>query len=310
MLNGSRLAEFIRRQCRPKSGGTRMDTKIIRLLLVVGVATVALLVTFGLVSQADTPAKGNNVFSLKAPPFVEVASAEGAGPQAIASFLDDEAGISAYFSTTGPIDLQATRAAFRTIEVQTSDYIIGSVAVTDYPESEDVHVYVHKDGWFLAYYLKADPTGKIFDWRRYTTSAIPTKFEKALSLVAGQAGVPIPVATFYDFRYPNATHLMLIAEDINNGNQFQVNLPSTFTYYDRSWSLGIVGTWMCYGSATWDLDGVTIQTHSGVCSDSWFTSQGTLTAAQLTVSTFHTVTVEYGSNTNAWGGLALTYKVP
>jgi len=218
-----------------------MKTRIVRILLLAGIVTVALLAAYSLVSVPSPTASANNVYSLRAPSFVGVANAQGVGPQAFASFLDSEAGISAYFSTTGPIDLDAIRPAFRTIEVVSTTYIIGSVAVADYPESEDVHVYVHKNGWFLAYYLKADPTGKIFDWRRYTTTEIPTKLEKALSTVSALVGITPPAATYYDFRYPNATRLMLIAEDTNNGNDFQVNLPGTFTYYERSWSLGSIG---------------------------------------------------------------------
>ncbi len=284
-----------------------MKTRIVRTLLLAGVVAAVLLAAFSLVSVLGSTTSANNVYSLRAPSFVGVANAQGAGPQAIASFLDSEAGISAYFSTTGPIDLQAVKAAFRTIEVQTSDYIIGSVAVPDYPESEDVHVYVHKNGWFLAYYLKADPTGKIFDWRRYTTSAISTKLEKALSTVSVLIGITSFTPTFYDFRYPNASTLMLIAEDTNSGNEFQVNLPGTFTYYERSWSLASsMSSWACSPLARWMLDSMEIARQQ---QDGYATSQGGLTAAQLTANTFHTVTipVQCGS---AWGGLALTYRVP
>jgi hypothetical protein len=243
---------------------------------------------------------GPGTIALKAPPFVGVASAQE-GTQSIASFLDDEAGISAYFNAGGPVDLAMAKAAFRTIEVQTADYIIGSVPVTDYPESEDVHVYIHRDGWLLAYYLKADPTGKIFDWRRYTGATIPTKLEKALTAVAALAGVTVSNTTFYDFRYPNATHLTLIAEDTANGNTFQVNLPGTFTYYERSWSLGSTTT----RTATLSLDNVQIQIHG----NGYVTSQGILTPAQLTVNVFHTIQVGV-YDYSAWGGLALVYRVP
>ena len=50
---------------------------------------------------------------------------------AISSFLDDEAGISAYFDASATIDLNDVRSLFRTIEVETADYIIGSIPVSD-----------------------------------------------------------------------------------------------------------------------------------------------------------------------------------
>ena len=278
-------------------------------VLAVSLLVVGGLLLLSLVSQsktADVNSSGNTI-SLKAPAFVRSASADPSKPLTGTSFLVDEAGISAYFTATGPIDLEAVKPAFRTIEVQTTDYIIGSVAVTDYPESEDVHVYVHKDGWFLGYYLKADPVGKIYDWRRYTTTAIPTKLEKALSTVSALAGITSFTATFYDFRYPNATTLMLIAEDYANGNDFQVNLPGTFTYYERSWSLGSsMNSWACSPLATWKLDSAEVERHT---QNGYWTSQGRLTTAQLTANTFHTVTINVQCG-DTWGGLGLVYRVP
>jgi hypothetical protein len=65
------------------------------------------------------------------------------------------------------ITINSVASLFRTIEVSTTDYIIGSIPVPNYPETEDAHAYIHKDGWMLAYYLKVDPVGKIVDWQSY-----------------------------------------------------------------------------------------------------------------------------------------------
>jgi len=280
-----------------------MNTKSVRKPLLIGVVVVVLLVAFGLVNEPGVPTDGDNVFSLRAPPFVGVAKAE---TDSITSSIGDEAGISAYFQASTSINLADVRDVFRTIETETADYIIGSVPVANYPESEDVHVYVHRDGWILAYYLAADPVGKIFDWRVYHDTGhvnITTKLENTLAVVASEAGVPFPGATYYDFRYPNATHLMLIAEWLSDvgTDSFEVNLPASFAYYERSWSLAT-----SYPDAKYNLDGVTIKSCSyGV----WQTYQGTLTAAQLLPDLFHTVEVVfvryYGY---VYGGLALVYR--
>jgi hypothetical protein len=59
--------------------------------------------------------------------------------------------------------------------------------------------------------------------------------------------------TYYDFRYPNATHLMLIVEWVYNGtDSFEINIPGSFAYYERSWSLGT------NDRASYQLDGVTV----------------------------------------------------
>jgi hypothetical protein len=273
---------------------------IFRLSLVSIAAIVVLLATFSLISRPTPFSEGRNDFNLQLPPFVDVANAQGVGPQAVASFLDNEAGISAYFSTTAPIDLAMVQPAFRTIETQTPDYIIGSVAIADNPQSEDVHVYVHKDGWLLAYYLKTEPVGKIFDWRHYASGTVATKLDKALATVAGLIGVTTFNPTYYDFLYPNANHLILIAQDTNSGTQFQVNLPGSFTYYERSWSFANQD---CGGS--WNLDSVRIYRANTANELVW----GTLSVTQLTANTFHTVTVLVDCH-RAWGGLALVYRVP
>ncbi|HRT31074.1 MAG TPA: hypothetical protein P5211_01510 [Anaerolineae bacterium] len=191
-----------------------MNAKNVRKPLFVGAIALTLLVAFSLISRPAMPANASTVFNLQAPSFVSTTNAEAGS---IASVIGDEAGISAYYQASAPIVFTSNfKAVFRTIEAETDDYIIGSVAVENYPESEDVHVYVNTNGWVLAYYLKANPVGKIFDWKSYTGTSIDTKLEKTLIRVASFAEVTYTGATFYDFRYPNANRLMLIGETYDN----------------------------------------------------------------------------------------------
>ena len=281
-----------------------MNTKNIRRLLLVAGAVAVLLVAFSLASKPGSPAHADNVFSLQSPPFVGIASAQEVSG---ASIIEDEAGISAWFQASTSINLDDVRDVFRTIETETANYIIGSVPVTNYPESEDVHVYVHKDGWILAYYLAEDPVGKIFDWRMYHDTSrtnISTKLENTIAVVASAAGVPFSNATHYDFRYPNATHLMLIIEWVYGGtDSCEVKLPGSFAYYERSWSLG--SNSHTAAGARYRLDGVTVEDYVR----DWHTSQGFLTAAQLSADQFHTIEIHVPSD-YAYGGLALVYRVP
>lgn len=210
-----------------------------RFFLVLALGAI-LLIAFVLTDKPNVSADGKNALILKAPPFTGVAGAKGA-EAATLSFLDNEAGISAYFKSATPITLNDVRSLFRTIETETADYILGSIPVPNYPETEDTHVYIHKDGWVLAYYLKADPVGKIFDWKSYNGVTInTTKLRNVLVAVASGAGSPFPGATYYHFHFPNATKIMLIAEAQLNSrdDSFDINLPGTFAFYERSWSLG------------------------------------------------------------------------
>lgn len=276
-----------------------------RSILVMLVLLVAL-VASSAAPAAGRPIQGSNEFVLKPPPFVGVVQAQ----ESPTAFPQDEAGISAYFRAPFSITIASVRPAFRTIEYEDSNYIIGSVAVPDYPESEDVHVYVHRDGWFLAYYLAADPSGKIVDWRIYHNSGrnnLSTKLESALSVAALPVGVTPSGVNFYDFRYPNANRLLFVADwfytSDASSDSFQVNLPIDFPYFERSWSIG--GT----DVARLSLNGQEI----GSTNCAWCTTQGTLTPLQLPPSQNHTFLVRYGgccSQRYVYGGLVLIYRVP
>lgn len=258
------------------------------------------LAVLSLAAQPAAPASGGNAIALKAPSFISVANAqEGVGAQeapaaAPMGFPQDEAGISAYFKSASPVTLADVRGVYRVIEVQTADYIIGSVPVPDHEEWYDVHVYIHRDGWFLAYYLAGDPASKIINWRTYSRSAIPTRLESVLRVAADNAGVAFANPTYYDFRFPNATHFMMIAEDTADGNSFEIKLPGSYSYYERSWA----AWWTGGGCDVWfNLDGTNIGKSN---------NYGSLTSAQLLPETTHTVQL----SCNGYGGLALVYRVP
>ena len=247
-------------------------------------------------AQAD-----DNVLGLVAPAFVGEAQAR---PSAV-STIENEAGISAYFKSAFTINLNDVRDAYRTIELETADYLIGSVPVAGYPESEDVHMYVHKDGWFLAYYLKADPAAKVFDWVAYHNSGrtnLTTKLENTLTMMASEANVSLGSISYYDFRYPNATHMMLVAEwDTSGGDSFDFNLPSSYIYLERSWSAGKGNT----HNVRLYLDG------SEIVYTENLSTVGLFTPLQLSTDQFHTIVVDgYGNTHDSYGGLALVYRVP
>jgi hypothetical protein len=278
-----------------------MSAKNVLRYLLVAVAAVGLLLALGLMHRPTVPARADHIFRLQAPPFARAASAEAVE---VASVIEDEAGISAWFQASSSINLNSVREVFRTIEAETTDYIIGSVPVPNYTEEWDVHVYVHRDGWILAYYLAADPVGKIYDWKAYHNSGrttLSTKLENVVAVVANVAGVPFSSAnvTYYDFRYPNATHLMLIAEWGDwYRDSFQVRLPGSFTYYERSWSLANTTVYGIY----W-LNGVEIK---NISFGDWQMAHGTFSATQLPPEQYHTIEVTESD----YAGLTLVYRVP
>ncbi len=142
---------------------------LIRTLSIVAVVA-GLMFMPGPISSTAPQIGGGQTLRLEAPPFIRTAYAqENSTAFDLGAYLDQEAGISAYYKSPDAITLSQVRGQFRTIETETADYIIGSVAVPNYPEENfDAHVYVHTTGWILAYYLRVDPVSKILDVRGKT----------------------------------------------------------------------------------------------------------------------------------------------
>jgi hypothetical protein len=294
---------------------SKFTPSIKRPLFILSLSAVLLLGGLAL-WPSQAPPNAENGFVLAPPAFMNTVNA--APENSFGTVLDEQAGISAYFKADVVLDLRKVKEEFRTIELETANYVVGSVPIPNYDESHDVHVYVHQTGWVLAYYLKQDPTAKIFDWRAGPSA---TKLQMALSIIAGAVGQPSPnPPTYYDFRYPNATNLILMSDTayINNWSttyrdSFEVNLPSDLSYYEISWSLVSDTNCAAYGYKGFGkfyVNDTLIGSHG--CAR-WKISDGLLSIGQLTPDQFHTIEVETGSYNVGYGssaGLAIVYQVP
>ena len=192
------------------------------------------------VPNASPTAAMPGALTLQRPAFLGIAHAQDVtAATSTGTFLDKEAAMSAYFKTDGPIDLASIHDSFTTIEVETGDYIIGSMSVPNYnAETEQVHVYVHKDGWVLTYYPQDAPASKSIDLATYTNDhTVTTKLRNLSARIAQTVGSSFSDVSYYDFLYPNATQMMVVVEiDDSNGNSFKIQLPSSYAYYERSWA--------------------------------------------------------------------------
>lgn len=278
-----------------------MSVKNSRKSLRISTWIVVLLVGL-LVCQPGTHAGNEHTISLQAPPFL-TSGLEESSPTStseIGALLDAEAGIAAYYKAPDAITLSQVRSQFRTIETETTNYIIGSVAVPNHVEHFDVHVYVNRNGWILAYYLRADPTSKILDVSAKTVNN--TKLKTVVSIIAGAAGMPFSDVTYYDFRYPNATNMLLVAEDENDGRDFTIQLPSSYGYFERGWAAYdtedevdfYVDGYNLWNSATWTSN---------------TTAYGYVTANQLPADTPHLFQVEDNGD-DVYAVLVITYREP
>ncbi|MEM2569940.1 MAG: hypothetical protein QXT67_08425 [Candidatus Bathyarchaeia archaeon] len=155
------------------------------------------------------------------------------------TFLDREAGICAYTNIGASINLAEARKAYRVIERESSDYIIGSIALPNLPDSEDVHCFVHKDGWIIVYYLKSEPVSKIIDWQYWLGSGFTkNKLQVGLELMASALKTKISDIKYYHYQYPSANKLMIVADTfVGSGeDMFKITVPYEINLYEVSWS--------------------------------------------------------------------------
>ncbi len=217
-----------------------------------------------------------------------------------AAFLVDEAGITAYAHLSQTIRLDYVDSEFRTLELQTDEYLIGSVPVPGYSIEYDAHVYVHRDGWMVAYYPPSKPVSWMLDWRN--RRIMPTNLERVLQVLANKDGLTLPDVNYYDFRYPNATHMLWVRK---NSGTMKINIPASFEIDERSWVMGANYT---YGgaSASFILDGVTLARFT-YSINSWQCAHGVLTEEQLLPDLMHTIKVPT-QNVSNFSALTLVYR--
>ncbi len=259
------------------------------------------------------------VIPLMPPPFTGIAGASPTGSvisQANTSFLEEEAGVCAYTKLTPPVNLITAKTAFKAIEYECEDYIIGSVAVSD-DESDDVHVYVSKDGWLVAYYLKEEPFPKIL---KTMMNFDDNKLKDALKKVCDALWVSLPTLNYYDFRYPNANKIMIIADKASG------YCSTTYEYFSDSFRFMIPKEvainvskmyWVIFlvkgDNAYLYLDGtmLTHLTHGEEYGELTFAQPGV--PGNIIPGDYYTVNVKvlvhgYGQYGEANGGILLIYR--
>jgi hypothetical protein len=286
--------------------GGRCVVVLLFAVLIVGVLLVYLYNNSG--GKNERVPEVGNAYALEYPAFAQAAGAD-------TSFLDEEAGIALYLNVSGPIDLSKARSVFRTIEKETVNYTVGSIALPNLPESEDVHCFVHKEGWIVVYYLKAELVSKIIDWSYWSGGQLTkNKLQVGLEQMCNTLGVSMSGAKYYHFQYPYANKCMLIFETLvgSGEDSFNIIIPIEFTVYERSWSHYAENTRYYYEShySNFRIDQNTINTISDV--DYPVTKIGALTVAQLTPDVAHNVSVSsYLSGSYLCGVcIALVYQEP
>lgn len=199
---------------------------MIRKILVIAIVIcVALLVPIQLPKEVEKGKIPPTVLALEAPRGLENESA----------FVG--AGISAYTNIGKQINLSLAEEAFKGVEFRGDDYVIGIVSVSD-SEDDDVHVYVQKDGWIVAYYPEHQLVPKII---KDLMNPADNKLEDALNKVCEKLNVTSFKVNYYHFKYPEANAMLIAgdkAEKYGGGctnNAFNIIVPSNVTVCEICW---------------------------------------------------------------------------
>lgn len=219
-----------------------------RIILVLCATAVLVAVTliygFRAVPQKAIAAGGS--VTLHAPAFA--GSMQTDNPEGVDfSIVLAEAGMTAYTKLDQELDLVAASSRFKTIAKQTDLFIAGIVIPPGYEEraeleeSAEVQLFLHRDGWIVAYLTRWQPASYLFDWVNYEDNRLKhTLLESTVNIFAEDEGVVDHAVSHYDFRYPEATNLILAADRADGTTQrdsFQINIPRGIAIHEASWSL-------------------------------------------------------------------------
>jgi len=187
-------------------------------------------------------------------------------------FLEAEAGPALYMHAGKTLNLASARVVFRNVEVETPTYIIGSMSLPSLSSvDEDVHVYVHVDGWIVVYYLNHEPLTKIVSSAYWSGGQlIATKLDDGMNKICDALLVFVNGVKKYHFKYPEADNWQIIAR---HSGTFNMKIPGEFAVYERSvYSSCGGGRFYLNGQQKWAAPGY-----------------GYLTAGELPPDQFHSV---------------------
>lgn len=257
--------------------------------------------------NAGTQSQRNPVqgIALAIPPFVGVAQGEAMYQSTIDNyFASGVAGITAYTNVGKDINIDklATNIVFQTVEDSVpGEYVIGSVVPSGFKDSKtvselmQVHVFVQREGWIVAYLPPEQPTAQIIDWSVFNERKLGTTIlEDAVSQVATASSVTPSDLGYYHFSYPEATNLMFVGDVIGMANpthdSFTVKIPSGLTIYESSFSHSEVGT-RSYGIGSCLLNDEKLSEYNNQGGE-WFLRSGQISTSDWKANMPNTIGLE------------------
>jgi hypothetical protein len=278
-----------------------MNSRLKKIVLLTAILALVVPLIFYLSNSGSgntSLAEASQQLALTPPPMLE-------SVPSISAVLDQEAGMSIWLNATqwAPLSLEAAKNGMVNIEINTSDYVIGSISLQSLGFTSDdwPHCFVHKTGWIIVYYLKINSqnpdttgwVGKAFpmfknaQWNWYDKDSHTLNdnlLQKALAMICSQIpGIPgITTARYYHFQYPSATTLEIAVKTAYGTSTvtFNINVPSSLLIDERSWS------YYGGGASSFKID------NTPICSGSGRKYGGPeITAPLLSPDVWHTVSL-------------------
>lgn len=232
------------------------------------------------------------------------------------AFPEGEAGIAAYINTGQAIDIEKIKTIFYRVEEVGDNYIVGKTSIPNYGANMGVSVYADTDGWIVAYLKSDESASAIMQWGSTDQVNNPsigviksTTLEDALYKAGDAAGVGIVAnkIKYYDFEFPNANRMMIIAKtQATSGSSIhQIEIPEDCilfeaSYYHYIYYMSDDTNWVDDRSVFWDsklnVDGSVISdaltSWQGRGVYTWWTGFGDYKGA-ITPGTLHTISISY-----------------
>ncbi len=175
---------------------------------------------------------------------------------------------------------------------------------------------MHHDGWIVAYLTKWQLASALFDWVNYEEKGLKnsTLLENVIRLLAEDLGISDFNVSYYDFRHPEATNLMLTADHANENipeESFTINIPRQLTVYESSWSSAQFSVVIASGTynrspGSCILNEELLASHNPG-GERWGLWSGELTKAKFSPDTDHKLSVT-GRGKRSYCGIAIVYQ--
>ena len=168
--------------------------------------------------------------------------------------------------------------------------------------------------------LQRSSYGSRFTSHEFSTSIDYVKLAEAmggLGLRITHKNQVIPSITYYDFRYPGATNMLIATDEVTlsgSTETFQIMVPSTYFLYSRTWSHAISNIYdYGYGSTTGNIKIDDDTLNSKTFNDGWSIFEGDITPLQLYPDIYHVISLyQSGSRNNdtSFVGIVILYSQP